>query len=247
MQTKKAPRSDVRSYGLISRGNTNTLHLSFRNVNINFAAGLGGIIATVMWRERMGRHIIYVDGSVGVGKSTFIGILERTFRSVFEILDGNGKATARRSNVEVLPEPLHRDWTNHIVAELGYQNLLHFLLARKIAAIESWSTGVASDGLQELENNVLIVERSLGGDRRVNADCEDLFDGLDVRYTGESVHHILIHNHIMENDEQMRLNLLYNSLELETNRRAIHRFVRPRFISTYHKEAAQIVQAVLGI
>ena len=195
----------------------------------------------------MARHIIYVDGSVGVGKSTFIGILERTFRSVFEVLDGGGKATARRSNVEVLPEPLHRDWTNHIVAELGYQNLLHFLLARKITAIESWSTGIASDGLQELENNVLIVERSPDGDRRVNADCEDLFDGLDVRFTGESVHYILIHNHIMENDEQMRLNLLYNGLELEINRRAIHRFVRPRFISTYHKEAAQIVQAVLGI
>lgn len=194
------------------------------------------------------RHIIYVDGSVGVGKSTFIEILYQTFASVLGIVGKNN--SSHNFNVEVLPEPLHRNWTNRIIGELGYENLLHFLLVRKIVAIEDWSKRIASDGLQELERNVLIVERSLFGDRRVNADCEKLFDNKNVTYSGESVHYIFIKNLEKENAEQERLNMLYNSMELESEGRAsrfIHRIQRPRNVSSYHAEAAAIVHKVLGL
>lgn len=197
------------------------------------------------------RQIIYVDGSVGVGKSTFIDILYGTFTSVLMVLDQNRSKASHHFNVEVLPEPLHRDWTGRIVENLGYENLLKFLLVRKIVAIENWSLKIASDGMQELENNVLIVERSLLGDRRVNKDCEEMFSDMDVRYTGESVHHVFIKNLDRENDEQERLNMLYNKMELELGggraARSVHRIQRPRHISSYHSEAAAIVRKVLGL
>jgi hypothetical protein len=195
------------------------------------------------------RVIIYVDGAVGVGKSTFIEILERTFASVFMVLNSNSKKS-HNHNVGVLPEPLHRDWTQRIIGELGYDELLHFLLIRKIVAIENWSMKIACDGMQELENNVLIVERSIHGDRRVNEDCEELFEELDVRYTGESVHHIFISNGREESEEQKRLNVLYSKLEGELGGRAskyIHRISRPRHISSYYAEAAAIVRNVIGL
>jgi len=203
------------------------------------------------------RHIIYVDGSVGVGKSTFIDILHRTFASVLMVLDQNRSKSSHHFNVEVLPEPLHRDWTNRIVDNLGYENLLKFLLVRKIVAIETWSFGIASDGMQELENNVLIVERSLLGDRRVNKGCEELFSDMDVKYAGASVHYIFIKNLERENaigaveDEQERLNMLYNRMELElgvgNSTSSVHRIKRPRHISSYYSEAAAIVRKVLGL
>lgn len=197
------------------------------------------------------RHIIHVDGSVGVGKSTFIDILHRTFASVLMVLDQNRSKASHHFNVEVLPEPLHRDWTARIVDTLGYENLLKFLLTRKIVAIENWSLKIASDGMQELENNVLIVERSLLGDRRVNKDCEEMFSDMDVRYTGESVHHVFIKNLERENEEQERLNMLYNRMELELGggkaARSVHRIQHPRHISSYHSEAAAIVRKVLGL
>ena len=173
-------------------------------------------MGVIMWCETLGRnmrHIIYVDGSVGVGKSTFIEILYQTFASVLGIVGNNN--SSHNFNVEVLPEPLHRNWTNRIINELGYENLLHFLLVRKIVAIEDWSKRIASDGLQELERNVLIVERSLFGDRRVNADCEKLFDNKNVTYSGESVHYIFIKNLEKENAEQERLNVLYKRPQAE--------------------------------
>lgn len=191
------------------------------------------------------RHIIYVDGAVGVGKSTFIKILERTFASVLMIWDKQNKS--HHFNVEVLPEPLHRDWTGRIVDELGYGNLLKFLLVRKVTAIETWSSKIASNGLQELEHNVLIVERSPEGDRRVSEGYVDEYPELKVRYTGESVHRIFIKNGQSENEEQTRLNVLYNDLEIEQGQRAIYRFQRPRQVSTYYSEAAAIVKKVLGL
>lgn len=194
------------------------------------------------------RQIIFVDGSVGVGKSTFIKILADTFRSVLSIKnEKRAGQSAHNFNVEVLPEPLHRDWTQQIILKLGeYPSLLDFLLVRKVVAIETWSKSIASDGLQELEDNVLIVERSLAGDRRVSEGYYDFEEDLQINYTGESVHHIFIQNIQYENDEQMRLNMLYNQLELEGNGRAIHRIQRPRHISSYHAEAAAIVRKTLG-
>jgi hypothetical protein len=137
------------------------------------------------------------------------------------------------------------------VDNLGYENLLKFLLVRKIVAIENWSLKIASDGMQELENNVLIVERSLLGDRRVNKGCEEMFSDMDVRYAGASVHHIFIKNLERENDEQERLNMLYNKMELElgvgNSTGSVHRIKRPRHISSYYSEAAAIVRKVLGL
>lgn len=191
------------------------------------------------------RYIVYVDGAVGVGKSTFIKILERTFASVLMIWDKPNKSY--HFNVEVLPEPLHRDWTSRIVNELGYSNLLKFLLVRKVTAIETWSSAIASNGLQELEHNVLIVERSPEGDRLVSEGYVDEYPELNVRYTGESVHKVFIKDEKSENEEQTRLNVLYNDLEIEQGTRAIYRLQRPRYVSTYYAEAAAIVKKVLGL
>ena len=198
------------------------------------------------------RHIIFVDGAVGVGKSTFINILAATFQSILRIQEGSrASGKSHHFNVEVLPEPLHRDWTPHIVDGIGYDALLKFLLVRKRVAIETWSKMIASDGLQELESNVLIVERSMQGDRRVADGKLDAFDNINVEYCGESVHYVFIKNvENGANDEQLRLNLLYNELELcglSDARRSVHRIQRPRHISSYHAEAAGIVRGVLGI
>ena len=195
------------------------------------------------------RHIIYVDGSVGVGKSTFIKVLEDTFRSVLEITSPVGQSVCR-PNVDVLPEPLHRNWTPAIVGTLGYDALLKFLLARKKAAIEAWSAGIASDGLQELEANILIVERSMLGDRRVRRDCEGEFIDINVNDMGEHPHYVFIKNFEIKNDEQDRLNVLYNSLEVGRSGRtsaSVFRIQRPRNVSNYHIEAAAIVNKVLNL
>lgn len=195
------------------------------------------------------RHIIYVDGSVGVGKSTFIKVLEDTFRSVLHITRSVGQSVCR-PNVDVLPEPLHRNWTPAIVGTLGYDALLKFLLARKKAAIEAWSAGIASDGMQELEANILIVERSMLGDRRVRRDCEEEFTDISVNDMGEHPHYVFIKNFEIKNDEQDRLNVLYNSLEVGRSGRtsaSVFRIQRPRNVSNYHIEAAAIVNKVLNL
>lgn len=195
------------------------------------------------------RHIIFVDGSVGVGKSTFINVLANVFESTLKIKNEGNVNKSHGFNVEVLPEPLHRNWTRQIIDKLGdYNKLLQFLLVRKIVAIEAWSQKIASDGLQELEDNVLIVERSLEGDRRVAADHEDFDESLLVHYTGECVRHVFIQSqaaNFIENDEQIRLNLLYNEKEICEGHRTIHRIMRPNFISGYFAEAAQIVKSTL--
>lgn len=195
------------------------------------------------------RNIIYVDGSVGVGKSTFIKVLEETFRSVLNITSPVGQSVCR-PNVDVLPEPLHRNWTPAIVGTIGYDSLLKFLLARKKSAIEAWSAAIASDGLQELQHNVLIVERSMPGDRRVREDCESLFDHINVNDMGEHPHYVFIKNFEIKNDEQDRLNVLYNSLEVDKGGRtsaSVFRIQRPRNVSNYHVEAASIVNKVLNL
>ena len=89
------------------------------------------------------------------------------------------------------------------------------------------------------------------GCRRVADGKLDAFDNINVEYCGESVHYVFIKNvENGANDEQLRLNLLYNELELcglSDARRSVHRIQRPRHISSYHAEAAGIVRGVLGI
>lgn len=194
------------------------------------------------------RHIIYVDGSVGVGKSTFIKVLSETFKSTLKIKNCNYK-NSHCFKVDVLPEPLHRDWTKRIVDGIGYENLLKFLLVRKMVAIENWSNKIAMDGMQELENNVLIVERSLEGDRLVNAGFRNVFNDIKVKHRGEKVFNVFVKNLDSVSDEQARLNMLYENIATKDKNAPndVHVLIRPRRISEYHTEAAYIVQKVLNV
>lgn len=190
----------------------------------------------------MARNIIYVDGAVGVGKTTFINILESCFKTTLREMEGKRKRQYCH-NVEVLPEPLHRDWTQAIVDGLGdYRKLLNFLHVRKKVAIEDWSRKIAADGLQELEHNVLIVERSPDGDSVVrdgNADYKD-----DIVYTGERVIYILLVNDKVSDGEQDRLIKVYNELKREEVAVVIE---RPSSIVGYFAEAQAIMSSVLGV
>ena len=196
------------------------------------------------------RTIIFVDGAVGVGKSTFVKILAETFKSTLRIKNGEKISTLHRFNVDVLPEPLHRNWTRSIINKLGgYDDLLKFLLVRKTVAIEKWSFDIASDGLQELEDNVLIVERSIEGDRRVSEGYTNFMKELDVKYTGENVHYVFVQGQnqdFLDNPEQARLTVFYNNKCL-IDHKNVHRVTRPLYISNYHIEAAEIVKKVLSI
>lgn len=191
------------------------------------------------------RVIIYVDGAVGVGKSTFIKVLAEVFRLTLDIKNENRKS-AHRHNVEVLPEPLHRDWTSDIISGLGkYRKLLQFLLTRKCVAIEKWSVNIASDGLQELEDNVLIVERSIPGDRRVNGGYENAFTHIKAHYPGAKEYYILIKKSSGDDfREQNRLSVLYNDLRRSGLSAEI--VDRPEHISSYFEMAASTVNTILN-
>lgn len=190
----------------------------------------------------MARNIIYVDGSVGVGKTTFINILESCFKTTLREMEGNRKRQYCY-NVEVLPEPLHRDWTQKIVDGLGdYRQLLNFLHVRKQVAIENWSRKIAADGLQELEHNVLIVERSPDGDSVVREGNTDYKD--DVIYTGERVQYILLVNDKVSNDEQDRLRKVYHELRRDEVAVVLE---RPSSIVGYFEYAQIVVRSILGV
>ena len=194
------------------------------------------------------RHIIYVDGSVGVGKSTFIQVLSETFKSTLKIKESDRK-NSYFFKVDVLPEPLHRDWTKRIVDGIGYENLLKFLLVRKMVAIENWSNKIAMDGMQELENNILIVERSLEGDRLVNAGFSNVFNDIKVNNRGEKVFNVFVKKLNSDSDEQARLDMLYENIVTRDKNAPnnVHVLIRPHRISEYHIEAANIVQKVLNL
>lgn len=193
----------------------------------------------------MSRNIIFVDGSVGVGKTTFINILQQAFKTTLEC-HCNGRG--HRPNVEVLPEPLHREWTSQIALQITYPTLLQFLLARKKVAIENWSNKIASDGLQELEHNVLIVERSPGGDRRVREGFTEFWGGLNPIYSGENIHNVLVQRATQEewDVEQKRLNDSMLILEKYAGNSCC-RVIRPKHISEYYKDAAYVVHKVLKL
>lgn len=195
------------------------------------------------------RNIVYVDGSVGVGKSTFIKVL----KSSLEFLFSEKRERSKGSHfpmVDVLPEPLYRDWTSGIVNEIGYEKLLEFLIARKMVAINKWSSSIASDGLQELETNVLIVERSLEGDRRVNRGYENFLESKQIEDRGEIVYRVFLKSVENKNEEQLRLNTMYNNLEIKMGDEAIHRItriLRPKKMQDYYIEAARVIDKILSI
>lgn len=195
------------------------------------------------------RNIVYVDGSVGVGKSTFIKVLKNSLEFLFSEKRERSKGS-HFPMVTVLPEPLHRDWTPGIVNEIGYEKLLEFLIARKIVAINKWSSSIASDGLQELETNVLIVERSLEGDRRVNRGYENFLESKRIENRGEIVYRVFLKSVENKNEEQLRLNTMYNNLEIEMGdeaMRRITRILRPKKMQDYYIEAARVIDKILSI
>lgn len=195
------------------------------------------------------RNIVYVDGSVGVGKSTFIKVLKSSLEFLFSEKRERSKGS-HFPTVNVLPEPLRRDWTSGIVNEIGYEKLLEFLISRKIVAINKWSSSIASDGLQELETNVLIVERSLEGDRRVNRGYENFLESKRIENRGEIVYRVFLKSVENKNEEQLRLNTMYNNLEIKMGdeaMRRITRILRPKHMQDYYIEAARVIDKILSI
>lgn len=190
----------------------------------------------------MARNIIYVDGAVGVGKTTFINILESCIKTTLREMEGK-KKRQYCPNVGVLPEPLHRDWTSAIVEGLGdYRKLLNFLHVRKRVAIEDWSRKIAADGLQELEHNVLIVERSPDGDSVVQDGYRDYGD--DITYTGERVQYILLVNNKVNNEEQVRLRKIYKEFKRDDVAVVVE---RPSSVAGYLELAHAVIRSILGV
>lgn len=188
------------------------------------------------------RAIVYVDGAVGAGKSTFISALEQVFNGTLSVIF-NGKHSCHKYNVQVLPEPLHRDWTETIVKDLGYEQLLRFLLIRKKAAIEAWDKSVMNSPMQDLEANILIVERSMFADRLVREGWDRFEPNCKIETTAD-LHHIMVRDKRKETEEQCRLVNLYNDMSMSGTPNEI--FIRPLDVSDYYRIAARTVSTVLG-
>lgn len=193
------------------------------------------------------RTVIYIDGAVGVGKSTLIEFLEAGLKqSLGKIYEK--KKSSYKFRVDVLPEPLHRDWTSEITEAIGYDHLLNFLLERKKAAIDDWNRKIAADGLQELEENFLIVERSFLGDLCVRpGHCNYCYSNLSVCPTKSF--HILLCDIRENREEEERIARFYTDMECkeyEKGEKTTLRFTRPMDICDYLKITYEIIKKVTG-
>ena len=102
----------------------------------------------------MNNIVLFVDGRVNVGKSTFIDVFTATAYSIFD-------------NIIVIKEPLNRAITSNIVEDIGYDNLLKFIISRKDNMIAD--AIVEANGNRDLYrmSTLIIVERSFMGDLMV--------------------------------------------------------------------------------
>ena len=91
---------------------------------------------------------------MNVGKTTFIDILTSTAYFTFD-------------NIIVIKEPLNRAITSNIVEDIGYDNLLKFIISRKDNMIAD--AIVEANGNRDLYrmSTLIIVERSFMGDLMV--------------------------------------------------------------------------------
>lgn len=99
----------------------------------------------------MSTLVVFVDGRVGIGKTTFIDMLEFSLRKCVD-------------SVHVIREPLDRDIVGGMVEDVGYQCILDFIMSRKDRMLVDLIEQHAGD---DSKRNIILVERSFLGDLAV--------------------------------------------------------------------------------
>lgn len=179
----------------------------------------------------MGQTIVFIDGAIGVGKSTLIKFLYENLKLSLEEI--YAKKRGHRFRLDVLGEPLRNSEAEAILRQCDYEQVLKFILARKSAVISNWVWEIAADGLQMLEENILIVERSFEGDLCVREDPNR--NRLPEWFSGSARQiYIMLCSPCESSEEQERVSAEYNLLESEVRKdRIVMRATRPIGVSGY--------------
>lgn len=156
----------------------------------------------------MSIEIIFVDGCVNAGKTTFISKLNDAFKLV-----------GSNVNVCVINEPIERECTTDIVDDIGYPALFNFIVSRKVALLKDTISKWIAEKEYPNTLNVIIVERSLDGDRHVRGFYNDVsagagYDKILLRpYV--NAHHVLIRRMfgLYATEESRRLSDHYSKMD----------------------------------
>lgn len=108
----------------------------------------------------MSTLVVFVDGRVGIGKSTFIDMLEYSLRKCVDW-------------VYVIREPLDRDVVGGMVEDVGYQCILDFIMSRKDRMLVDLIEGHKHD---DSKRGIILVERSFLGDLAVRDMVSKMYD-----------------------------------------------------------------------
>lgn len=108
----------------------------------------------------MSTLVVFVDGRVGIGKSTFIDMLEYSLRKCVDW-------------VYVIREPLDRDIVGGMVEDVGYQCVLGFIMSRKDHMLVDLIEQHAGD---DSKRGIILVERSFLGDLAVRDMVFRMYD-----------------------------------------------------------------------
>ena len=152
---------------------------------------------------------VFVDGRVGIGKSTFIDMLECSLRKCIDW-------------VYVIREPLDRDIVGGMIEDVGYQRILDFIMSRKDRMLVDLIEQHAGD---DSKRGVIIVERSFLGDlavrdmtfkmydikNRISYKYRDMFTSLLIRDEAAKASKLLVADGDWDiDDEQSALIHLYD-------------------------------------
>jgi thymidylate kinase len=189
----------------------------------------------------MGQTIVFIDGAIGVGKSTLVKFLYENLRLSLEEIYAKRKGHGFR--LDILGEPLRNSEAEAILRNCDYEQVLKFILERKSAVISNWVWEIAADGLQMLEENVLIVERSFEGDlcvRGKKVQLPEWFSGSAKQI------YIMLCSPTSDSGEQDRVSVEYNRLESEVKKdRIVMRATRPASVEGYIAIAHRIAGIIL--
>lgn len=108
----------------------------------------------------MSTLVVFVDGRVGIGKSTFIDMLEFSLRKCVD-------------SVHVIREPLDRDIVGGMVEDVGYHCILDFIMSRKDRMLVDLIERHEHD---DSKRNIILVERSFLGDLAVRGMVFRMYD-----------------------------------------------------------------------
>ena len=78
----------------------------------------------------------------------------------------------------------------------------------------------------------------------------NFLDSKQIEHRGEIVYRVFLRNVENKNEEQLRLNTMYNNLEIKMGDEAIRRItriLRPKHMQDYYIEAARVIDKILSI